>query len=106
LNKTYNSNLPGSNDIERFLWGYAYAGATSTTDWTYGFNIPALYAGTATLKIALFGYTSFPVNPDHHINLFINNVNLGDAVWDGKTWNLVEVMVPQGCLQQARIQSV
>jgi len=99
LDKTYYTNFPGSDDMDHFLWGFAYAGTTSTVDWTYGFTLPAIYPGSATLKITLFGDTAMAVNPDHHINVFINNVNLGSAVWDGKTWKLLEVNVPQGVLQ-------
>ena len=99
LNNTYYSNFPGSDDMEHFLWGFAYSNGTSIIDWTYNFSLPALYPETATVKIALFGATTFVVNPDHHISLFINETNLGETVWDGQTWKLVEVIVPQGILQ-------
>ena len=99
LNKTYYSGLPGTNDLDRFLWGYAYSPSTTIIDWTYGFILPTLYTGTATLKIALFGQTSFAVNPDHHIKIYLNGTSLGDATWDGQTLQQVEVVVPQGLLQ-------
>jgi len=98
-NKTYYSNFPNSDDMEHFLWGFAYTGGSSTIPWTYGFNLPSDYTGTVTLRIKMLGYTTFAVNPDHHISVFINETNLGEAWWDGQTWNLLEIVMPQGVLK-------
>ena len=97
-NKFYIPKAPGDENLERWLWDYVYP--PSRPSWSHTFSLAAPYtrAGTATLKVAMLGYLQNPINPDHHTRLYLNGTLVDDATWDGITWHVSEIAVPQSLL--------
>ncbi len=95
-NARYLSSAPGSDDLDRFMWDYVYA--PSRPSWTYTFALTAPYAAPATLRVALLGYLQNAITPDHHATITLNGTRVGDVRWDGLTWHIAELAVPQGLL--------
>jgi len=98
-NEAYNTWVPGENNLERFLWDYL--NSTSQNTWDYEISLPELAtAAVGNLRIALVGYTSYPlINPDHHALIFVNDQMVSDVVWDGRTWEIIDVPLPSGLLK-------
>jgi hypothetical protein len=90
--------MPGDENLERWVWDYVYA--PSRPSWSHTFSLPAPYAGSysAMLKITMLGYLQNSVNPDHHTQVYLNGVLLEDATWDGISWHVSEISVPQSLL--------
>jgi hypothetical protein len=57
-----------------------------------------LAPGDGLLRLALLGYTSDEVSPDHHVRVNVNDCMLGEASWDGQERHLVDSAVPGSCL--------
>ena len=90
--------LPGDESLERFLWAYIYP--PGIPSWSRTVSLPAAYdgQGTATLRVAMFGYLSSSVNPDHHTRIYVNGHLVEDAWWDGIGWRTSEVEFAQSYL--------
>lgn len=97
-NAFYVPILPGDESLERFLWSYVYP--PSIPSWSHTISVPAPLGGqgTATLRVAMFGYLNSIVNPDHHTRLYVNGLLVEDAWWDGITWRYSEVEFPESYL--------
>lgn len=67
---------------------------------TLTLTLPQLAAGDATLRLALLGYTSDSVNPDHHLRIHFNDCSVEDFWWDGQTKYLMEASLPHSCLRE------
>jgi hypothetical protein len=85
-NHYYRSVLPGEDDFERFYWDSLYATDSNPLSWTRQFQVVAPQTGVANLKAAIFGSIQVAANPDHHMIIRINGVDVADIVWDGLTW--------------------
>lgn len=93
----YLTNIPGDPLFENWLWDYLYPPGTPT--WTYTFPLAAPYPVNASLHLSLLGWNSnASINPDHHIKVYLNNVEIADSLWDGVTWNQLEIAIPSGVL--------
>ncbi|NIN65430.1 MAG: hypothetical protein GTO63_12185 [Anaerolineae bacterium] len=55
--------------------------------------------GDGTLRFSVLGYTSDPVDPDHHLRIHFNDCSVGEESWDGQGQHLVETFLPASCLQ-------
>ncbi len=96
-NHYYFSTAPGDENLERWLMDYVYP--PSRPSWTRAFTLAAPYpASPATLKVSMVGALDVVINPDHHVILTLNGTQLGEARWDGITWETFEVVVPPGLL--------
>ena len=97
VNASYITWLPGDDDLDRWLWGYAYYPAQPT--WTHPFSLAAPLSAPATLSVSLQGYLAVAtVNPDHHARISLNGTLLGDYSWDGRDALNVDLPVPAGVL--------
>jgi hypothetical protein len=95
-NAYYFPFAPGDENMERWMWDYVYP--PSRPNWTYPFTVAQPYAGAGTLKVAMLGYLNNPINPDHHVRISLNGTQVGDFTWDGITWQIVEMNIPQSIL--------
>jgi len=59
-----------------------------------------LAPGDGLLRLALLGYTSDEVSPDHHARIHFNGCTAGEASWDGQEPHIVESAVPHSCMQE------
>lgn len=97
-NVIYNSVAPGDDDLERWLWGYAYP--PSLPNWSISLSVSEPVSGTASLTVSMLGFLRHDINPDHHAEIWLNEQFLGEAWWDGVTWENLTVEVPAGVLVQ------
>jgi hypothetical protein len=61
-------------------------------------NIAAPAREPAKIKIALWGATTAPTSPNHHVQIRFNQEVVGEATWDAQTWYLFETQLPAGLL--------
>lgn len=57
-----------------------------------------LAPGDGLLRLALVGYTSDELSPDHHVRVHLNDCTVTEASWDGQERDVVESTVPSSCL--------
>jgi hypothetical protein len=62
-------------------------------------DVVDLDPGHGVLRLALLGYTSDEVSPDHHVRIHLNDCTVGEASWDGQERHVIESAVPPACLQ-------
>ena len=101
-NAYYLSWLPFEEETERWWWDIVQR--PSKPSWTLPtFTLIAPDTdpaqGPAKLSISVVGYTANTINPDHHMQVTVNNVIVGDAFFDGREWRVFEFLVDQGILQ-------
>ena len=92
-NLFYAGHVPGSDDLDRFLWGYA---APGVPDFTHSFALaaPYGYAG-GVLRVSLYGHDS---NTWPRARVYLNDQLLDDSVWQLGTWLTVTAEIPAGLL--------
>ncbi len=97
-NHYYISGYPGEDELDRYLWANIFT--YRSTYWEQPFELTAPASGSGHLKLKILGYLRNAIDPDHHIKVFINNVELPDAdtTWDGLNWIIVESEIPDGLL--------
>lgn len=89
--------FPGDDDTERLLWEYLYP--PSKPSWTYDFLLVEPATGSAQLTVSMMGYLDNALNLDHHVEVYINDVKVGETYWDGLTRNDFTVTIPSGLLR-------
>ncbi len=85
-NRLYCSQMPWRADHDHWFWNYTYPEG-NVRNQSYSFPAHALApdAYTATLRLHLYSATSDEaVSPDHHIRVFVNNVQVSEMWWDGQ----------------------
>ena len=95
----YWSYLP-MQETEHWYWDYVQA-TSGPVEKTFSVDLAdiATETSTATLRIMLLGGTSYAaVNPDHHVQLYLNGMQVGETYWDGLTANLAVFEFPQSYL--------
>jgi len=65
---------------------------------TLEINLPGATGGAGYLRMALWGVTSAPTSPAHHVRVSINDKNIGEVAWDGQTWHILEAEIPANVL--------
>lgn len=88
-NLYYTSLLKGTDDYERFMGEYIYAreSVPESKSLILPFETNSLAVGPADLTLWVFGWNySDALNPDHHIRVYLNEVFVGEAYWDGNNW--------------------
>lgn len=88
-NLYYTSLLKGTDDFERFVGEYIYAkeSVPASKSLILPFETNSLAVGPADLNLRVFGWNySDTLNPDHHIRVYLNEVFVGEAYWDGNNW--------------------
>jgi hypothetical protein len=63
-------------------------------------DVVDLAPGAGVLRLALVGYTSDEVSPDHHVRVRLNGCTVGEASWDGQERHVIESAVPLSCLKE------
>ncbi len=77
-------------------WYWQKLLAPETTDLPV--DVVDLVPGDGLLRLALLGYTSDGVSPDHHVRIHLNGCTVGEASWDGQERHVIESAVPHSCL--------
>lgn len=101
-NLGYRSLLPFGDDAERWYWDMVQRpDKPSVTLPAFTLVAPdtAPAQGPAKLSISVVGYTANTINPDHHMQVSVNDVVVGDAFFDGQEWQVFEFTLAQGILQ-------
>jgi len=99
-NLIYITYLSGDDYLERYVWKYIFAQDYQPGNTSANFQLTTLGSGYGILRVKAFGVTSYPVSPDHHLKVELNNVLIGDTTWDGLNWKDVTFFVPQAALQE------
>lgn len=88
---------PGMPEQDYFFWEKLTAPVAST----YAFEMPpvAPSAGPAQLTVKLLGGSSESPTPDHHVQVSLDGVPLGEAAWDGFDAHAALFEVPGDALQ-------
>jgi len=61
-------------------------------------NLEAVTTGAGTIQAAFWGNTNMPVDPDHHVRLWVNGHQIGEKFWDGQTRHTISAEIPAGIL--------
>jgi len=69
------------------------------TSSTFGITLPQLAPGDGSLRLALLGYTSDSVSPDHHVRVHFNDCAVAEALWDGQGPHVIDTALPHSCLE-------
>jgi len=91
-NRNYLSSWPSGRDGDHWYWDrvyWDYATKTGVRDMDFSVTLatPDSSASNATLRVHLQGSTrSDSANPDHCVEVRLNNSTLGTARWDGKVY--------------------
>ena len=80
---------------EGWIWERIYAGDEPTFTVT-AYNYPQSPLHPDSLRIKIHGITNDPVNPDHHLELWLNGTKIGDIVFDGVRDVVREFAIPAG----------
>jgi hypothetical protein len=104
INDIYLSIMPGSESLERWMW--KLIDTRNGQSWSTTFSLVDPYPNIATLRVALLGYLNFPMSPDHHVKVYLETnyegnfvrTFLGEAWWDGLTWEITELQIDEGLL--------
>ena len=85
---------------DRWLWQALFApGQTAVAVAT-----PYRVAGAATLRLRIWGNSSAPANPDHHLVVTLNDEPVADETWDGMGVHVIGATVPAGVLKAGENQ--
>jgi hypothetical protein len=79
-------------------WYWQRLSAPETTE--IPVDVVDLAPGDGWLRLALLGYTSDEVSPDHHVRIHLNGCAVGEASWDGQERHAFESAVPFSCMQE------
>lgn len=82
-------------------WYAQYMQVSSTAKtWTYTLDVDHLGAGPASLTIAMYGITSTPPGPDHHVMAALNGTPVMDKWFTSNVEATTTVTIPAGILQE------
>jgi uncharacterized repeat protein (TIGR01451 family) len=98
-NTFYIPRLAGDERLDRYIWDYVYPPSKPTSDLAFSLPAPSTETYTGTLKVSMFGYISSAVDPDHHIELYLNGQRIGEAWWDGIAWHEASAEFNQSLLK-------
>jgi hypothetical protein len=78
----------------------AMFGFTTPLSWSFDLAVDGLVAGAApaSLAVALWGVTNFPLAPDHHLQVRLNGAPVADDRFDGLVTHQVSAQLPAGAL--------
>jgi len=95
-NRIYQAGLLDAGDL--WQWDLLVSPATKS----YPFTLAHLSRSStaARLSVWLQGASDFEAEPDHHVRVFVNGTQVGEASWDGKTEKAVEAELGPGILQE------
>ena len=65
---------------------------------TFEVDLPRATGGPGSLRVALYGLTTSPTSPAHHVQVFMNGKHVSEAAWDGQTWYIIDARIPENVL--------
>ncbi len=68
--------------------------------WDLPFTVTDLATGGGSLRVEVWGVTSFESSPDHHLRVLVNGQLLADERFDGKVAHAIEAALPAGLLTE------
>jgi hypothetical protein len=72
-------------------------------------DLPGATGGPGNLRVAMWGATTAPTSPAHHIRVSINGQDISETAWDGQIWHTLEADIPSGILtngvNEVRVQA-
>jgi len=79
----------------------AYSRAKS---WSFGLDVDHLVPEGAgsTLEVNLWGSTSWPETPDHHVRVLLNGAEVANETFDGRVARTIHADLPQGLVTEGR----
>jgi len=77
-----------------WLWQSVFAPGEITVSVT----TPHVVPGPSGLRLRIWGNSSAPAAPDHHLLLWLNGTRVADEAWDGLGEHLITATVPAGVL--------
>lgn len=95
-NRTYWVETPGAPQQDFWFWSSFFA--PSEKDYEFELSHP-LINQPATLKIATQGSSTAEPHPNHHTQVFINDVLVADYKWDNDVAYLETVTIPPNTLK-------
>lgn len=95
-------NLPFGRDGDRWFWRHFQRPGTGDEE---SAMLPFTVSGVnpsqaASLTLWLVGQTSLAANPDHLVDVHLNNAFLGRVAWDGRVAITETLAIPPGLLQE------
>jgi len=85
----------GAGD-DRWFWQPLFAPSQTKLPFTARNTAP----GEGELRLRVWGNSSAPANPDHHLLLYLNGTAIADNVWDGLGAHTITATVPSGALRE------
>lgn len=83
---------------EPWLWQTVTAARPMTASVTL--EAPARAEGSASLTLRLWSHSEHPAEPDHHLVVRWNGVDVADVTWDGRGWQAIEAEIPGDQLRE------
>jgi hypothetical protein len=90
--------VPKVTEHSAWHWVKIIAPQTQTVE----FDLENLTDEPGRLRIALWGSTSAPTSPDHHVVIRINGEQVGEAAWDDQAWQFIDTEIPRGILLEGK----
>ena len=96
--RLYQAALLDAEDL--WLWDIVMASETKR----YSFALSALadVGEAARLSMRLQGGSDLPTDPDHHVRVLVNGVVAGEASWNAKRSEVLELALPLGVLRRGQ----
>ena len=97
-NHLYVSQLADLPGHDPWFWTYLYTPSAPERTFLLALQQVAASQPQATLRIALRSTLATGLNPDHHVQVYLNDVLLGDGWWNDRDPFVLEVSAPQQIL--------
>jgi hypothetical protein len=85
---------PRIDNGSRWHWSKIIAPQSQTIE----IDLPNATGGPGNLRVALYGITTSPTSPAHHVRVHINNKIITEASWDDQNWFIVDSKIPENLL--------
>jgi len=92
------SFTPGAPNVNPWFWERLTAPVTKDYSIVVRSVVPD--QSEALLKVALQGSTTMAPHPNHHTQILLNGVQIGDATWDGDMKYVHSMSIPKGLLKK------
>jgi len=90
--------VPKVTEHSTWHWVKIIAPKTQTIE----FDLENLADDSGRLRIALWGATTAPTSPDHHVAIRVNGKPVGEAAWDDQAWQFIDTEIPAGTLVEGK----
>ena len=94
----YDAVVPQGATEEHWWWNYVYPPSIPSQTYTTTLEHIATDPYSATLRANMHGYISSGIYPDHHTRIYLNDVLVEDAWWDGRVQRISPVDFPSSYL--------